>query len=94
MGTFFLFGKYTSNGIKQISGERTVEARQLIEKFGGRVRGIYALMGEHDIVFIVELNNMTDAMKASISLGRMTGISFATAAAVPVEDLDKLVGEL
>jgi hypothetical protein len=34
------------------------------------------------------------AMKASIALGRETGVSFWTAAAVSVEEFDKIVAEM
>ena len=94
MKTFFLLGRYSADAIEDISGERTDKARHLVEKLGGRVNQIYALLGEHDLVFIVEFPNMTDAMKASILLGRLTGISFSTAAAIPVAEFDDMVGEL
>lgn len=94
MAKFFMFGKYSSDAVKEISAERTVQARQLIEKLGGQVKEIYALLGEYDLVFIVELPNMTDAMKAAVALGRLTGVSFCTSAAVAVDEFDRLVGEL
>jgi uncharacterized protein with GYD domain len=94
MATFFLFGKYSSDAVQQISEKRTNEARQVVEKLGGKIKEIYALLGEYDLVLIVELPRMADAMKASVALGRTTGISFSTAAAMPVEEFDKMVGEL
>ena len=33
-------------------------------------------------------------MKALIMLGRMTGISFTTSPAMPVESFDKMLGEI
>jgi uncharacterized protein with GYD domain len=94
MDTFFLFGKYaTSSSIQQISSARTQKARETIEKCGGVLKGCYALLGEYDLVLIVELPRMADAMRASIALTRLTGIAFSTAAAVPVEDFDKLADE-
>ena len=94
MSTFFMFGKYSADSVKYISGQRTDEARKAIEDLGGQVQEIYALLGEYDLVFIVRFPNMTDAMKAAVSLGRLTGISFSTAAAVTVEEFDQLVGNL
>ena len=94
MNTFFLLGKYSSDAIHKMSGQRTREARQLIEKLGGRTTEIYALLGEHDLIFIVEFARMTDAMKASMALGKLTGISFSTAAAIPVDEFDEMVDEL
>lgn len=94
MATFFMFGRYSPEGLEKISVERTRQARQLIEKLGGNVKAIYALLGEYDVVIIAELPRMAEAMKASIQLKRLTGISFFTAAAMPVEEFDMLMGEI
>jgi hypothetical protein len=45
-------------------------------------------------VIIVELPNMADAMKASIVVGRLTGVLFSTAAAVTAEEFDKIVADI
>jgi|YNPBryunderm2012_1023409.scaffolds.fasta_scaffold19498_2 uncharacterized protein with GYD domain len=94
MATFFMFGKYSDEAIQKISVERTRQVHELIERLKGKVKSIYALLGEYDVVLIVELPNMAEAMKASIALKRMTGISFFSAAALPVEEFDQLVGEI
>ena len=94
MATFFMFGSYSTDAIKHISKERTEKVRELIEKLGGQVKDIYALLGQYDLVLITELPRMADAMKASIALERLTGISFSTAAAVPIDEFDKIVGEV
>jgi uncharacterized protein with GYD domain len=92
MATFFMFGKYSVGAVRNISVDRTAKARQMIESLGGRVRGIYALLGEHDVVIIVDLPNMAEAMKASVRLKELTDISFFTVAAMPIEELDQLFG--
>jgi uncharacterized protein with GYD domain len=92
MATFFMFGKYSSGAVRKISAERTAKARQLIESLGGRIKDIYALLGEHDVVVIAELPNMAEAMKASVTLKELTDISFFTVAAMPIEEFDKLFG--
>ena len=94
MSTFFMFGRYTSGSIENISSERTREAHKVIEQFNGKVKAIYALLGEYDLVIIAELPQMAEAMKASIALKRITDISFFTAAAMPIEDFDQLVDEI
>ena len=94
MATFFMFGRYSADAVRHISPQRTGEAQKLIEDLGGQVKEIYALLGEYDLVFIVQFSNMTDAMKAAVALGRLTGISFSTAAAVPVDEFDQMVGDL
>ena len=93
MATFFMFGTYSADALRKISPARTDQARQAIEELGGEVKGIYALLGEYDLVFIVDLPNTTDAMKASVALGQLTGVTFKTSAAMPVEEFDNIVGQ-
>lgn len=90
MATFFLFGKYSAASLKGISARRTQAASSVVKKLGGELKGAYALLGEHDIVLIVELPGMEQALKCSLALARQSGISFTTAPAVPVEQFDKL----
>ena len=41
MGTFFMFGRYSQESIKNISAKRTDETRSLIEKHGGQSGDVY-----------------------------------------------------
>lgn len=90
MITFFMFGKYSSDAVKAISAKRTDDALSLIKKCGGNVKAMYALLGEIDLVFIVEFPSVDKAMQASVGLSKMTGISFTTCPAVTVEEFDNL----
>ncbi|MEW6040547.1 MAG: GYD domain-containing protein [Elusimicrobiota bacterium] len=90
MATFFMFGKYSSEALKGLSAERTKKAVALIEKSGGKVDSMYALLGEYDLVLIVNLPGIADAMKVSVELNKLTGISFSTVPALTVEQFDKL----
>ncbi len=94
MATFFMFGKYSSEALKEMSAERTDKAVNLIKKFGGEVNSMYALLGEQDLVLIVDFPGMEQAIKASVALTKMTGVSFTSSPAVPVEDFDKMISEL
>jgi uncharacterized protein with GYD domain len=94
MSLFFMFGRYSADAVRQISPQRTGEACRVIENLGGRVREMYALLGEYDLVFLVELPNMTDAMKVAVALGRLTGITFSSAAAIPVDEFDRLISDV
>ena len=94
MSTFFMFGKYTSAAAQDVSVQRTRQAHKVVEDLGGSIKGIYALMGEYDLAMIVELPRMAEAMKASVSLKRLTDISFFTTAAMPIEEFDQMVGEM
>ena len=88
--TYFLFGKYTPDALKKISSERTHRAMNTIQKFGGHVKSVYALLGNNDLVFIVNLPSPAQATLVSIELTKLTGISFSTETAIPVDEFDKL----
>ena len=94
MATFVMCGKYSAEAIKGISAERTKKIVGLIKKFGGDIKEMYALLGEKDLVFIVTLPGIEQALQASVALGKMTGIAFTTAPAVTVEVFDKLMAEV
>ena len=91
MATFMMFGKYSRNSIKQISEKRTEKAKELVKKNGGEIKSGYALLGETDLVLVVELPDVEQAMKTSVALSKMLGISFTTAPAVSMDDFDKLM---
>jgi len=91
MATFFMFGKYSVEGVKGISSKRTEEAVSLLKKYKGEVKGMYALLGEKDLVFIVNFPGTEQAIKASVALNKLTGIGFTTYPAVTVEEFDKLM---
>jgi len=94
MGTFFMFGRYSHESIKDISAKRTDKTRALIEKHGGKLITAYALLGDVDLVLIVELPGKEEAMKLSVALSKMLGIGFNTAPAVTVETFDSLIADL
>ena len=94
MATFYLFGKYSRQAMANISPERTDQAVGIIENLGGKFVSGHALLGVQDIVLIVELPDTRAAMKASVALSKLTGIAFSTAHAVPLDEFDRLVGEV
>jgi uncharacterized protein with GYD domain len=94
MATFLMFGKYSAEAIKAVSGERTDAAVDLISRYGGEVQAMYATLGRHDLVFVVDFPGTEEAMKASVALGRMSGIAFSTSPAVTVERFDELMEDL
>ena len=94
MNTFIMFGKYSSEAIKGMSPDRTKEGLNLIKKFGGEIQAMYALLGKFDLIFILTFPGIEQAMKASVSLSKMTGISFTTAPAVTVGEFDKIMTDI
>ncbi|HPC73269.1 MAG TPA: GYD domain-containing protein [Syntrophales bacterium] len=94
MAKYFMFGKYTSEAVKGISARRTDKVVDIIRKFGGTVEGMYALIGEKDLVFIVDLPGNDELIQVSVSLSKLTGIGFTSTPAIPVEQFDRLTKKL
>ena len=92
MATYFMFGKYSLEGMKGISTGRTKKTLDLIKKNGGEFKAGYALLGNIDLVLIVDMPDTGQAMKTSAALGKLLGASFTTAPAVSVEEFDMLMG--
>ncbi|MEA2040243.1 MAG: GYD domain-containing protein [Thermodesulfobacteriota bacterium] len=93
MPIFMIFGKYSSDAFKGISSERTEKAVDLIKKQGGKIISMYAVLGEHDLVFTLDFPDAEKALATSVALNKLTGISFTTSPVVEVEKFDRLVAE-
>lgn len=87
-----MLGKYTPGSLKKISADRTAKAINLIKKLGGRIHSMHALLGDFDLVFLVEFPGNTQAMEASLALYKLTEITFTTHPAVEIKAFDKLSG--
>ena|ERR1700690_1951372 len=92
MATFIMFGKYSMEATKAVSAKRTKQAMSLFKQNGGELKAAYALLGDIDLMLVVDLPNTESAMKTSAALSKLQGISFSTAPAVTAEDFDKLIG--
>jgi uncharacterized protein with GYD domain len=91
MATYLMFGRYSMDAVGKISAKRTKDANALIADLGGVVKEGYALLGKTDLVLIVDFPGTKQAMKASVALSKLLGISFTTAPAVTVAEFDKLI---
>ena len=90
MATFVMLGQYTPEAVKGISAERTVAATKIIGNAGGKVVAGYALLGDADLLFVTEFPGVEQALKASLELTQLTGISITTSPAISVEAFDKM----
>jgi len=91
MAKYLMLGRYSSEAIKGIASDRTKKGIEIIEKAGGKVNAIYALLGNYDLALIVDFPGVAEVMKASVALTKLTGIGFTTHPAMKVEEFDKLV---
>ena len=90
MATYLMFGRYTLEGMKGITAERTDKSEAILKKHGGALKAGYALLGKDDLVLVVEFPGIEQAMKASMAMTKLTGITFNTCPAVTVAEFDKL----
>ncbi len=88
-----MFGKYSQEALDHISAERSEKAIALLKELGAETRAGYALMGEHDLVLVVEFPDNDRAIQGSIGLSRLLGITFRTAPTVSIEAFDRLIEE-
>ena len=92
MATYLMFGSYSFDSLGKISAGRTAQATALIEENGGKVLSGYAMLGEKDLVLVVDFPGTAEAMKTSVGLAKLLGVAFTTAPAVSFEEFDKLLG--
>jgi len=91
MAKFFMYGKYTKEALGGISADRTTKALDAIAKAGGKVNSMYALLGKYDIVLITEFPGISEVMKASVALNKLTNISFTSFPAITMEEFDRVL---
>ena len=84
MRTFFIFGKASSGELREISIKYRAQAVKLVESLGGDVKSIYMMLREKYLVIVFVFPGLREAMKASLALSKLTGISFQTCPAVLV----------
>jgi len=94
MPIFMMFGKYSSEALKGISAERTNKAVKIIKNHGGKVISMYAVLGEHDLVFTLDFPDAEKTLAASVALNQLTGIALTTSPVVNVEQFDKLIDDI
>ncbi len=92
MAKYLMLGKYSVEALKGIQSQRTKKVEALIKKQGGRVIGMYALIGPYDLAFIVDMPGNAAAVRAIIAITKLTGISFFSSPAMSVEEFDQTVG--
>ena len=91
MASYLMFGRYSPEALKAISAKRSDEAMALIKKYGGEYKAGYALLGDVDLVVVVNLPDTEHAIQVSAALTKLLGISFRTAPAISIEQFDKLM---
>jgi len=58
MATYIMIGKYSIDAIGKISPTRTKNAKAIISDSGGELKAGYAMLGQKDILLVVEYPNV------------------------------------
>jgi len=75
MAAYRMLGRNSMDAIKAIIEKRTDMASCLNKQDGGVLGAGYTLLGEVDLVLIVDIPNTESAMKASATLSKLLGIT-------------------
>ena len=91
MATYLMFGQYAGDSVHEISAKRTKDAMALVKEYGGKVKDGYAMLGEQDLLIILEAKDNATAMQISVGLSKLLDIAFSTAPAISIDEFDKLM---
>jgi len=96
MPTYIGLYKFTDQGIKAIKGapERVEAAIKGAEKMGGKVIGVYVVMGEYDYVTIAEFPSDEVATAFALALGSIGNVRTTSLRAYTKEEFAAIVKKL
>lgn len=96
MPIYITLWKYTRDGLVDIHNTRARFAgvKKIIESQGGKLREIYALIGEYDIITIVEMPNKSALTAAILKICASGRITANTLTAMHVEEFLKITDEV
>ena len=89
MPIFMMFGKYSKEALQNASPERTKKVLEIIKQNDGKVISMYAVAGEHDLIFTLDFPDTQKAIATSLAMKKLTGISFVTSPVVDVDEFDQ-----
>ncbi len=96
MPTYISLMKLTDQGIKDIKNapQRTKEAVKGLEAMGGKLIGLYTVMGEYDYVGIAEAPSDEVAMTFMLGLGSAGNVRTTTLKAFTMEQVAGMISKL
>jgi len=88
--------KFTDQGIKAVKGspDRTDASIKAVEAMGGKVLGVYYVLGEYDLISIGDLPNDEAAMAFALNLGIAGNVRSTTLKAFTKEEFAAIVKKL
>jgi len=95
MQTFITLWKFTKEGLTDIRNtpERFKAVNQIVSSLGGKLIGAYGLIGEYDVVTIMELPDEKAATAAILRICSKGRVTSHTMVAIPMDDFLKMTRE-
>lgn len=96
MPTYISLIQYTAKGIESIkdSPKRLDVAKKAFEAAGAKLKDFYLVMGEYDIVIVVDAPNDEVVARVSLMLGAKGSIRTKTSRAFTEAEYKKIVSSL
>ena len=96
MPTYVTLWKYTKDGLMDIkkTPKRFDLAKKIIKESGGKLLSIYGLIGEYDVITVMEMPNEKVATSTILKICSTGRITSRTMTALSVEDFLKITKEV
>ena len=96
MPTYISLASFTQKGIEQIKEgpERLETARKEFEALGARIKDFYLVMGQYDMVVIVEAPDDETVAKLALIIGARGTSRTTTLRAFPEADYRRIISDL
>ncbi|MFQ3662886.1 MAG: GYD domain-containing protein [Chloroflexaceae bacterium] len=96
MPTYISLMKLTDEGIRNIkeAPQRVANAVKTLEAMGGKLIGMYSVMGDYDYVGIAEIPNDEVAVTFLLGLGAIGTVRTTTLKAFNMQEFAAILGKL
>lgn len=96
MPAYVTLWKYTRDGLMDMKNtpNRYEAVKKIISNAGGKLLSIYGLVGEYDVVTIMELPDEKVAAATILKICSKGRITSQTMTAIPIEDFLKITKEV
>jgi len=96
MATYINLVRFTQQGIQKIkeSPTRLEAAKQAFRAVGAEIKEFYLVMGQYDIVLIVEAPDDRTMAKATLAVGSLGNVHTETLRAFTEDEYRKVIADL
>lgn len=96
MSDYIMLFKLTTKGAERIkeSADRIAEAKKIFESSGGKIKQIYAVLGEYDFVWIVEAPSDEVIAKISLHISSLGAVHGQTLRALSEDQYKAIIKSL